>query len=75
MGPIAGESADGYGDCFQPSLEQLPIPGAPWPPTNTGTGHLWPVLSGERGEYDIANGDRSGASRAAHGDAQDDVWA
>ena len=24
-------------------------PGAPWPPTDTGTGHLWPVLSGERG--------------------------
>ena len=31
--------------------------GAPWPPTDTGTGHLWPVLSAERGEYDIANTD------------------
>ena len=31
--------------------------GAPWPPTDTGTGHLWPVLNGERGEYEIAAGD------------------
>ena len=28
--------------------------GAPWPPTDTGSGHLWPVLDGERGEYDVA---------------------
>ena len=34
-----------------------PQTGAPWPPTDTGTGHLWPVLSGERGEYEIAAGD------------------
>ena len=35
--------------------------GAPWPPTDTGTGHLWPVLGGERGEYDIAAGDSGDA--------------
>jgi glucoamylase len=59
-------SEDGYGDCYDPA----PAPqasgqdptncfptGAPWPPTDTGTGHLWPVLSGERGEYEIAAGD------------------
>ncbi len=56
------ESDDGYGDCFVPPAP-LPNPtgcpqtGAPWPPTDTGTGHLWPVLNGERGEYEIAAGD------------------
>lgn len=29
--------------------------------TGAGTGNPWPVLSGERGEYDVANGDLSGA--------------
>lgn len=55
------ESADGYGDCFQPSESSCSVVGAPWPPTDTGTGHLWPVLSGERGEYDIAAGMPHGA--------------
>jgi glucoamylase len=50
------ESVDGYGDCFQPSGSQCSPIGAPWPPTDTGTGHLWPVLAGERGEYDVASG-------------------
>ena len=35
--------------------------GAPWPPTGKGTGHLWPNLSGERAESDLAAGDRRGA--------------
>ena len=61
-GTNANESADGYGDCFQPSLSTCQIQGEPWPTTNHGTGHLWPVLSGERGEYDIANSDRTDAS-------------
>jgi glucoamylase len=47
-------SADGYGDCYQPSQTKCQIVGAPWPPTNIGTGHLWPVLSGERAESDVA---------------------
>jgi len=51
------ESTDGYGDCYQPSGSDCSTIGAPWPPTDTGTGHLWPVLSGERGEYEIAAGD------------------
>ena len=46
-------SADGYGDCYQPSQDSCTVPGAPWPPTDTGTGHLWPVLSGERAESDL----------------------
>jgi glucoamylase len=60
-GTRAPGSEDGYGDCYQPSASSCTITGAPWPPTDTGTGHLWPVLSGERGEYDVAAGDGSSA--------------
>jgi len=56
-GTNAQESVDGYGDCFQPSGTSCSPIGAPWPTTDTGTGHLWPVLSGERAEYEIAAGD------------------
>jgi glucoamylase len=59
------QSVDGYGDCYVPT--NLPAgvtdatgckpTGAPWPPTDAGTGHLWPVLSGERGEYEVAADD------------------
>jgi glucoamylase len=55
------ESVDGYGDCFQPSGSSCSVIGAPWPPTDTGTGHLWPVLSGERGEDDVAADKQSSA--------------
>jgi glucoamylase len=58
----AAGSADGYGDCYQPSQTSCTVVGAPWPPSNHGTGHLWPVLSGEHGEYDIAAGDQGGAA-------------
>jgi glucoamylase len=54
-------SADGYGDCYQPSQTSCSITGAPWPPTDHGTGHLWPNLSGERAESDLAAGSASGA--------------
>ncbi|HEX4721377.1 MAG TPA: glucodextranase DOMON-like domain-containing protein [Pseudonocardiaceae bacterium] len=50
----ANGSADGYGDCYQPSQTSCTGQGQPWPTTDTGTGHLWPVLSGERAESDIA---------------------
>jgi glucoamylase len=60
-------SEDGYGDCYDPAPGPDPTncspTGAPWPPTDTGTGHLWPVLSGERGEYEIAAGDFSFAGQ------------
>ena len=52
----ASGSADGYGDCFQPSQDSCTTTGAPWPPTDKGTGHLWPNLSGERAESDLADG-------------------
>ena len=55
-------AADGYGDCYRPSQTSCTIPGAPWPPTNNGTGHLWPVLSGERAESDLAEAQSSGAA-------------
>jgi glucan 1,4-alpha-glucosidase len=54
-------SADGYGDCYQPSQTSCTTTGAPWPPTDIGTGHLWPNLSGERAESDLAAGSGSGA--------------
>jgi glucoamylase len=57
----ADGSADGYGDCYQPSQDSCTTTGAPWPPTDAGTGHLWPVLSGERAESDLAAGNASGA--------------
>ena len=58
----ADGSADGYGDCYQPSQSSCTTPGQPWPTTGTGTGHLWPVLSGERAESDIAAADPTGAA-------------
>jgi len=58
----AAGSADGYGDCYQPSQTSCGTVGAPWAPTGTGTGHLWPVLSGERAESDIAEGNTAGAA-------------
>ena len=57
----ASGSADGYGDCYQPSQTSCTVTGAPWPPTDIGTGHLWPVLSGERAESDVAAGNAGGA--------------
>jgi glucoamylase len=57
----ASGSADGYGDCYHPSQSSCAVTGAPWAPTGTGTGHLWPVLSGERAESDLAAGDSRGA--------------
>jgi glucoamylase len=58
----AAGSADGYGDCYQPSQTSCTIPGQPWPTTDVGTGHLWPVLSGERAESDLATGNKTGAT-------------
>jgi glucoamylase len=38
---------DNYGDSSA---------GAPWSDTQPGTGHPWPVLDGERAEYDLSRG-------------------
>jgi glucoamylase len=45
-------NGDGYGDGASD--------GHPWAPTGQGTGHLWPALAGERGEYQLANADIAG---------------
>jgi glucan 1,4-alpha-glucosidase len=42
-------NGDGYGDGA--------ADGHPWAPSNKGTGHLWPVLSAERGAHDLQLGD------------------
>ena len=55
-------SEDGYGDCYEPDPTSCPLTGQPWPTTDTGSGHLWPVLAGERGEFDVAAGNRGQAS-------------
>jgi hypothetical protein len=47
-------NGDGYGDGKDD--------GHPWAPSNKGTGHLWPALSAERAEQDLATGDPSGAA-------------
>ena len=46
-------NGDGYGDRSSD--------GRPWPPSNQGNGHLWPVLAGERGQWEVARGDTAGA--------------
>jgi hypothetical protein len=47
-------NGDGYGD--------RGTDGRPWAPSGQGTGHLWPVLSAERGEQRLASGDAAGAA-------------
>src|SRR2546425_741971 len=44
-------NGDGYGDGAND--------GHPWAPSGRGSGHLWPALAGERGEYELANGNRA----------------
>jgi glucoamylase len=44
---------DGYGDGASD--------GHPWAPTGRGTGHVWPLLTEERGEYAVASGDAAKA--------------
>ena len=46
-------NGDGYGDGA--------TDGHPWAPSGQGTGHLWPVLTEERGEYDVSSGQTSTA--------------
>jgi glucan 1,4-alpha-glucosidase len=41
-------NGDGYGDGS--------TDGHPWAPSNKGNGHLWPVLAGERGQWELGQG-------------------
>jgi hypothetical protein len=52
-------NGDGYGDGAGD--------GHPWAPSGKGTGHLWPVLSAERGEQELATGDADGATTLLQG--------
>jgi glucoamylase len=58
--PVTG-STDGYGDCYAPAPMHCAATGQPWIPAFTGTGHVWPLLNGERGEQDLQTGDVAGA--------------
>ena len=64
LGQPAG-STDGYGDCYVPDPTSCSPTGAPWFPTGTGSGHPWPLLSGERAEQDLQAGDVSAAASLA----------
>jgi glucoamylase len=55
-------SEDGYGDCFEPDATACTPSGTPWPTGNVGSGHLWPVLAGERAEQHLQTGDRRAAA-------------
>jgi glucoamylase len=44
---------DGYGDCHVADPTACEPDGRPWPTGNAGSGHVWPVLSGERAEHDL----------------------
>jgi hypothetical protein len=46
-------NGDGYGDGASD--------GHPWAPTGQGTGHVWPLLTEERGEYDVSSSQASTA--------------
>jgi glucoamylase len=50
---------DGYGEQADGSPWDYVFPAE----SRTTYGRLWPLLAGERGEYDLANGDRSTAAR------------
>lgn len=52
----AAGATDGYGDCYGPDPMSYSPSGAPWFPAANGSGHLWPVLDGERAEHDLQTG-------------------
>jgi glucoamylase len=55
-------NGDGYGDCEESVFNDCSANGEPWATSDEGTGHPWPVLSGENGEYQVLAGDRSAAT-------------
>ena len=50
-------NGDGYGDGS--------TDGHPWAPSNQGNGHVWPVLAGERGQWELSQGDTAAAVKRA----------
>ena len=63
----ADGATDGYGDCYVPDPTTCSPTGEPWFTHAVGSGHLWPLLTGERAEQDL----QSGAGAAASGLAVD----
>ncbi len=61
----ASGSTDGYGDCYVPDPTSCSPTGEPWFTHSVGSGHLWPLLTGERAEHDLQIGDTAGASSLA----------
>jgi glucan 1,4-alpha-glucosidase len=57
-GTDAPGTEDGYGDCYEPDPTSCGPTGKPWPTGNSGSGHLWPVLAGERAEHHLELGDK-----------------
>jgi glucoamylase len=55
-------ATDGYGDCYVPDPTKCSPTGAPWFPSAAGSGHLWPLLDGERAEHDLQLRDTGGAA-------------
>ncbi|MEU8354835.1 glucodextranase DOMON-like domain-containing protein [Nonomuraea sp. NPDC048882] len=53
---------DGYGDCHEPDPTSCTPSGKPWPTGNAGSGHVWPVLAGERAEQALQTRDQGTAS-------------
>ena len=58
-------NGDGYGDGA--------TDGHPWAPSNKGTGHPWPVLAGERGQYEVDRGAIGSAVAPPGRDAQHEL--
>lgn len=61
-GTINAGTEDGYGDCNLDDATDCTVQGKPWAGVcgaqqNRGSGHVWPVLSAERGEHNVALGD------------------
>ena len=52
-------NGDGYGDCEVSVFNDCSVNGEPWATHDEGTGHPWPVLTGENGEYQVLAGDGS----------------
>jgi glucoamylase len=58
-------STDGYGDCWVPDPTDCSPAGAPWFGPGKGSGHPWPLLSGERAEQDLQSGRPAAATALA----------
>jgi glucoamylase len=61
----ADGATDGYGDCYVPDPTTCSPTGEPWFTHSVGSGHPWPLLTGERAEQELQSGDTAVASGLA----------